>query len=347
MISAKDERINNLSISNTLKIPVINSLNSPPVSSNLAIKSATSNLIVSNGMMWYPLLPSQTFIYRPNYVGPPLPNTYTSWHALYSDIILIQGIKIIMFVNDKGKITIPISKNKFPYYLKNAIFFQPLCINMLSGPNTIDVIIEDGVQFSGCCRFDGPINFHVTSKSVPVMISGSPTSSPEPIIILDNAFTIMMDSGATQPFLRISNNIEQAILFGNFSNLVSNAEISAIDVQGTLITLINGSSISIQPNTISGSGGSSVWGIQIYNKSALTLSLASSSYKGIDTFTVDDASQLSSALQRFGTPTPKDDASQGIFLGTIWLNKFTKGVAPNTYICSDNTVGAAIWTPLN
>lgn len=346
MSTTVDERVDKLSISKTLQVPVRNISKLPPASSNLAINNLTSNLSISNGVMWYPLLPSQIFIFRPNYIGTPLPNTYTSWYTLYSDLLLTQGTRIIMFEKDGGSIVIPISQNGLPYELAGVVFYKPLCVNVLSGPNNLlDVTLANGVQFNGVCSFDGPIDFHIISTTVPVMVSGS-IASPEQIFSMNNGFAFTTDPPATQPFLRIPQGQSQAMIFGNFASFANNAGVSVIDIQGSFFTSFAGNSVIIPSNSISGSGGSSIWQIQIFNKAGLNMSLAQSSYLGLAFFGVGDASNIASQRISSTFPTVNDDASQGIFVGTIWLDT-SAGAPPDTYICKDNTVGSAVWSPLN
>lgn len=44
-------------------------------------------------------------------------------------------------------------------------------------------------------------------------------------------------------------------------------------------------------------------------------------------------------FQRTRVPTAADDTSDGIFVGSLWVNTSTG----NVYICTDNTAGAAVW----
>ncbi len=284
--------------------------------------------------------------YRPNYVGPDIPGTFTVWSDVMDALDEIgNGPRYLTFHDDDMPMSITIPAGT--YDMTNVVWFMDFAVNLPVNPtNAVDVILADGVYFIQLAVIDGPINVVVQNTTAAVMRMGVPTSvnTPAFTFILKN-FARLTVSGS-QPFIEVDNS-QMAILCDTFAGITSNNGVPMGGIRtinnGSIQLFIIGQGTNLPNNCITGDGspGCGFLYYPLTHGALASFSVAVANYSGISNLQIQDSSRVARGVVNNSAPGVNNDNTDGHLIGTLWADISVSPV--EVYVCADNTTGAAVW----
>ncbi len=286
--------------------------------------------------------------YRPNYVGPNISGTYTTWADTMDALAEIgNGPRYLTFHDDDIPMSVIIPAGT--YDMKNVVWFMDFTVNLPLNPsNAVDVVLDDGVYFEQLGIIDGPINVIVQNTIAPCMRFATPAVANMPAFTFNLKNFAKISINGTQPLIEIDNANSMAALFDTFVVLAPNNGIPMgvfrVANGSALQVFITGAGTNLPNNFITGDGspGCSMIYFPLTHGSFTNFSVDINSYSGLSNLNIQNNTRtLRGVVSNVGAPGVNNDSSDGHLLGSLWVDN---SVSPAiVYVCADNTNGAAVW----